>query len=263
MADQDSIQDAIRSIDRDMTDDAPAPSPGTDTTRTPSPGPSALGSLQVYAQSSVELTAGLEHTEIYTPHGLLTVFAHQVAVGSSPAAAIVACGGAMGGVLGPGHGLFHRLGTVWPERGVEVYRVGYRAPNDLDRCAHDVACAVEMAVRRGAERVVVMGHSFGGAVAVRVAVVMTAEVSGVVTFATQSAGCEVAGALAGRPLLLFHGDRDELLPMHSSEMVRMIAGSGELVVLPGDGHLLGRSDDIILDKLDEWLPPVLDLAPSV
>ena len=35
---------------------------------------------------------------------------------------------------------------------------------------------------------------------------------GVVTFATQSAGCEAAGALAGRPLLLFHGDRDELLP---------------------------------------------------
>ena len=37
-------------------------------------------------------------------------------------------------------------------------------------------------------------------------------VAGVVTFATQSAGCEVAGGLAGRPLLLFHGDRDEILP---------------------------------------------------
>jgi hypothetical protein len=35
-----------------------------------------------------------------------------------------------------------------------------------------------------------------------------------------------------RPLLLFHGDRDELLPMQSSEIVRMIAGAGELVVLP-------------------------------
>ena len=140
-----------------------------------------------------------------------------------------------------------------------MYRVGYRVPNDLDRCAHDVACAVEMAIEAGAERVVVMGHSFGGAVAVRVAVVMTTEVHGVVTFATQSAGCEVAGALAGRPLLLFHGDRDELLPMQASEMVRMIAGSGELVVLPGDGHLLGRSDDIMLEKLDEWLPGVLGL----
>ena len=141
-----------------------------------------------------------------------------------------------------------------------MYRVGYRIPNDLDRCAHDVACAVEMAVEDGAERVVVMGHSFGGAVVVRVAVVMTNEVAGVVTFATQSAGCEVAGALAGTPLLLFHGADDELLPPESSEMVRMIAGHGDLVILPGDGHLLGRSDDTITERLDDWLPGVLGTA---
>ena len=216
--------------------------------------------MQVFARSSVELTPGLEHTEIYTPHGLLTVFAHQPATGTPPSAAIVACGGAMGGVLGPGHALYQRLGAHWPGRGVAVYRVGYRVPNDLDRCAHDVACAVEMAVETGARRVVVMGHSFGGAVAVRVAVVMTTEVAGVVTFATQSAGCEVAGALAGRPLLLFHGDRDELVPPQSSEMVKMLAGTGDLVVLPGDGHLLGRSDEIIVERLDDWLPAVLGLG---
>ena len=219
---------------------------------------SALGSLQVLASSSVELAPGLEHRETYTPQGLLTVFAHRPA--DTPRAAIVACGGAMGGVFGPGHALYHVLGSTWPDRGVAVYRVGYRVPNDLDRCAHDVACGVETAIEEGAERVVVMGHSFGGAVAVRVAVVMTAEVAGVVTFATQSAGCEVAGALAGRPLLLFHGDRDELLPLQSSEIVRMIAGHGELVVLPNDGHVLGRSDGAILERLDEWLPPVLGLT---
>jgi pimeloyl-ACP methyl ester carboxylesterase len=227
--------------------------------RNRSAGPSALGSLQVFARASVELAPGLEHLEVYTPQGLLSVFTHAPPGGAAPRAAIVACGGAMGGVLGPGHALYQRLGAAWPERGVAVLRVGYRAPNDLDRCAHDVACAVEMAADAGAERVVVMGHSFGGAVAVRVAVVMTVEVAGVVTLATQSAGCEVAGALAGRPLLLFHGDRDELLPMQASEIVRMIAGHGELVVLPGDGHLLGRSDDVIAERLDEWLPPVLGL----
>lgn len=226
-----------------------------------SAGPSALGSLQVFARASVEVAPGQVHTEIYTPHGLLSI--HTTRPAGSPRAAIVACGGAMGGVLGPGHALYHRLGSDWAGRGVLTHRVGYRVPNDLDRCAHDVACAVEMALEDGAERVVVMGHSFGGAVAVRVAVVMTEEVQGVVTFATQSAGCEVAGALAGRPLLLFHGDRDELLPMQSSEMVRMIAGAGELVVLPGDGHLLGRSDDVILERLEEWLPSVLGLPEGV
>ena len=100
------------------------------------------------------------------------------------------------------------------------------------------------------------GHSFGGAAAIRAAVVMPASVVGVVTFATQSAGCEVAGALAGRPLLLFHGDRDELLPADASYMVQAIAGSGEVVILPGDGHVLARSDAAITERLEEWLPPV-------
>ena len=219
--------------------------------------PSALGSLQVLARGSVAIGDALDHVEIYTPHGLLTWFVHRPAVTT---AAIVTCGGALGGVLGPGHGLFHALGERWRERGVATYRVGYRMPNDLDHCAHDVACAVETAIADGAQRVVAMGHSFGGAAVIRAAVVMQDEISGIATFATQSGGCEVAGGLAPRPLLLFHGDRDEILPMQTSEMVRMIAGYGDLVVLPNDGHLLGRSDDAILDRLDDWLPDVLGLA---
>jgi len=82
-------------------------------------------------------------------------------------------------------------------------------------------------------------------------------VAGVVTFATQSAGCEVAGGLAGRPLLLFHGDRDEILPPESSDMVRAIAGAGEVVRLPGDGHLLAKSGDVLWERLEDWLPDVL------
>jgi pimeloyl-ACP methyl ester carboxylesterase len=82
-------------------------------------------------------------------------------------------------------------------------------------------------------------------------------VTGVVTFATQSAGCELAGGLGDTPLLLFHGDRDEILPFEASEVVRTIAGHGELVRLPGDGHLLAKSGDIMWERLEAWLPGVL------
>jgi hypothetical protein len=222
--------------------------------------PTALEALRSLASAEVAVTASLSHREVYTSRGLLTVFRHRPADGVATArTAIVACGGAMGGVLGPGHGLYQRLGERWAERGVEFVRVGYREPNNLDLCAHDLACGVELARDAGAERVVVMGHSFGGAVAIRTAVIMPVSVVGVVTFATQSAGCEVAGALAGRPLLLFHGDRDELLPPEASHVVAAIAGHGEVEILPGDGHLLAKSDDVIVERLDTWLPEVLQL----
>ena len=219
--------------------------------------PTALEALHPLASTEVEVTPTFRHREVYTRRGLLTVLTHEPVDGSARPAAIVACGGALGGLLGPGHGLYQHLGDRWAQRGVRFVRVGYREPNNLDLCAHDLACGVEVARDGGAERVVVMGHSFGGAVAVRCAVVMPASVVAVVTFATQSAGCEVAGALGGKPLLLFHGDRDELLPLEASHVVAAIAGHGEVVVLAGDGHLLGRSDDEITERLDAWLPPVL------
>lgn len=244
-------------------------STGGDTAPTgaPSAVPSPLEALGVLASSDVMITPALRHLEMYTRGGLLTVLWHEPALLDSGdpsedgGAAIVACGGAMGGLLGPGEAAYQRMGEQWAARGVPVLRVSYRRPNDLDACCLDVAAAVQMAVATGADRVVVMGHSFGGAVAVRVAVALPEVVTGVVTFATQSAGCEVAAGLRGRPLLLFHGDRDEILPMQASEVVRAMAGSGDVVVLPGDGHLLARSDAVIAERLEEWLPPVLGLVP--
>ena len=38
-------------------------------------------------------------------------------------------------------------------------------------------------------------------------------------------------------------------------MVRMLAGTGELVRLPDDGHLLAKSGDVMWERLEAWLPP--------
>ncbi len=222
-----------------------------------------LDALGVMASSDVMLTPTLRHVEMYTTRGLLTILWHEPAEGAPrQPGALVLCGGAMGGLLGPGDALFHRLGVEWAARGVPVLRVSYRRPNDLDHCCVDVAAAAQLAIGgAGADKVVLMGHSFGGAVAVRVGVGLHEMVAGVATFATQSAGCEPAGGLLGLPFLLFHGERDEILPIEASEMVRMIAGCGEVVRLPGDGHLLAKSDTAIWERLEEWLPALV-LAES-
>lgn len=217
-----------------------------------------LQALGVIASQEVAITASFRHLELYTMRGLVTILWHGT---GDERVAVVACGGAMGGLLGPAEGLYHHLGVeLARDHTIGVLRVSYRRPNDMDSCCLDLAAAVQLAVGNGADRVVLWGHSFGGAVAIRVAVAMPDMVAGVVTFATQSAGCEIAGGLAGRPLLLFHGDRDEILPVDASAIVREIAGDGELVVLPGDGHLLAKSGAVLRERLLAWVPAVLNPA---
>ena len=220
---------------------------------TPEDRPLPFDLIGTMAIQEVEVTDGLRHVEIYTRRGLLTLLWH-----GDPTAAdvMVMGGGAMGGMLGPAHGLYHDLGVELAGRGMGAIRVGWRQPNDLTECVLDMAAAADLASRGGGTRFVTAGHSFGGAVAVGAAISLPSSVVGVVTFATQSAGCENAAALAGRPLLLFHGDRDTLLPPMCSEVVRDLAGSGELVVIEGAGHLLAEGRDLMWTKLLDWIPTV-------
>jgi pimeloyl-ACP methyl ester carboxylesterase len=194
---------------------------------------------------------------VYTRGGLLTLLWHG---DRTEDRYVVMGGGAMGGMLGPANGVFHDLGVALAGQGIGTVRVGYRLANDLPECVLDMAAAVDLATRAGGERFVTLGHSFGGAVAVGCALALPSHVVGVATLATQSGGCEGAGGLAGRPLLLLHGDRDELLPPLCSEVVNELAGGlGELVVLPGAGHLLTQGDTPaeVRRRLLDWLPATL------
>jgi alpha/beta superfamily hydrolase len=215
----------------------------------PTGGRDLVADLGVIARQSVVVEPGFEHHELFTMQGLLTVLWHGPPDAEE---VLVACGGAMGGLLGPADGLYQDLGTELAASGIGTLRVGYRAPGELAMCTMDVAAAVQLAERNGALRVVTMGHSFGGAVAVRVGAALPL-VTGVVGLATQSAGCEVAGGLGGRPLLLVHGDADELLPPECSVIVRELAGAGEVVVVPGAGHLLREAGDVLRERLPDWI----------
>jgi dienelactone hydrolase len=213
--------------------------------------PRPFDRLRVLAIQEVAIGEALRHVEVYTQGGLLTLLWHGPAEAES---VVIACGGAMGGLLGPARALYHDLGAALAARGIGTIRVGYRQPNRLDACTLDLGAAADVANRSGARRFVVMGHSFGGAVAVNAAVALRRVARGVVTLATQSAGCETASALGDVPLLLLHGDRDELLPLEASHAVRMLAGHGDVVVLPGVGHLLLGAEEELRRRLLDWIP---------
>lgn len=209
-----------------------------------------LDALRVIAVQEKSVTPTLDHVEMYTLEGLVTLLWH----GPRDAHDVVLmCGGAMGGLLGPAEGLYPDLGVTFAAAGIGTIRVGYRTPNDLDRCVLDLAAAADIAGRVGARRFVTVGHSFGGAVALNTGIALGRHAAGVVTLATQSAGCEHA-ELLGAPLLLVHGDADELLPPMASEMVRMLAGHGELDLVPGAGHLLKEAGVHLRARLGEWIP---------
>ncbi|MFZ4112675.1 MAG: alpha/beta hydrolase [Ilumatobacteraceae bacterium] len=214
-----------------------------------------LDALGIMASQQAILGPNLRQVEMYTRRGLLSLLWHEPDAVAQKVG-VVMVGGAMGGTLGPGDSLFHALGEALVAVGVPSIRLSYRKPNDMDSCCVDTAAAVQLLVGSGADAVVIMGHSFGGAVAIRVAVGLSEMVCGVVTFATQSAGCEIAGGLHSTPLLMFHGDSDSILPLEASEVVRAIAGTGDLRVMHGDDHLLVKSHDVMFSSTMEWLNTV-------
>ena len=102
-----------------------------------------LEQLRTMAAVETMLTDNLRHIEVYTMDGLLSLFWH----GPSEAQDVVlACGGAMGGVLGPADALYQDLGVSLAESGVGMIRIGYRAPNDTAKCGQDLVAAADVVV---------------------------------------------------------------------------------------------------------------------
>lgn len=206
-----------------------------------------LGAL---AKADGELSETSRVVEIYTTEGLLQIWWH-----GAPGATDVAlmCGGAMGGILGPGRSLYLELGLELAAEGRAAMAVGYRRPGDLDRCLLDTCAAADLALRNGAQRFALLGHSFGGAVAIQAACTFPAHTAGIVTFATQSAGCEEAARIGSVPLLLLHGERDSILGPENSMMVRSLAGTGEVRTFPDTDHLMAEAADELAALTGPWI----------
>jgi pimeloyl-ACP methyl ester carboxylesterase len=181
--------------------------------------------------------------EVITADGIITCVRHGLDAGED--SAVLYLGGALGGLSGPAHGLYDHLG-----RRIGGVRVHYRKPGRLEDCLMDVLLVHHLLARRGVERIVLVGHSFGGAVAIAAGALLGPATAGVVALSTQVPGTEHVDKLAGVPLLLVHGDSDGVLPDLCSHNVYERAGEPkDLVILQGEGHLL----DGVTDRLIELI----------
>lgn len=178
----------------------------------------------------------------------------QFTVCEGETGAAVLVGGASGGLDGPAGGIYVRLATALQERRVSTLRLHYRQPGELEECVLDVLGALSFLKGIGAERAVVVGHSFGGAVAIR-AGVLSPMVVGVVAMSSQLHGARDVAQLSPRPLLLVHGMDDQVLEATASETIYQWAEEPKRIVLyAGAGHGLHQCREALEELLTEWIP---------
>ena len=80
--------------------------------------------------------------------------------------AVVWVCGARGGFGGPGPGTYASMAEQFAGTGIPSLRLDYRSANDVIECALDLLAGVSFLKGIGHQPVVVVGHSFGGAVVI-------------------------------------------------------------------------------------------------
>jgi len=165
--------------------------------------------------------------------------------------------GAGGGLGGPAGGLYTRLGVQFQHEGTASLELDYRRPGYLEDCILDVMVGLAYLESLGKQRIVLVGHSFGGAVVINAGVVSDAVIA-VAALSSQTAGTHVVGKLSPKPVIFIHGERDEILPPSCSQDLHARAGEPkEIILYPGCLHGLDQCREELDRDLSRWLRRVL------
>jgi len=205
--------------------------------------------LRITGVDSGEEIAGARMLTLATTRGPIRMLYHAPAQAGR---AVLCICGAIGGLDGPAL-LYPRLGLMLPRAGLGVARLDYRAPNDFGECVVDTLAGVTFLRGMNHQRIAIVGHSFGGAVAIN-AGTLSRNVTTVIALSSQLAGAHVVGDLAPRSLLLVHGTADTILPHQSSETIYERAGEPKtLRLLQGVDHFYSGRGDEVFEIVQQWL----------
>tara|TARA_Y100000588_G_scaffold380424_1_gene464285 strand:- start:192 stop:914 length:723 start_codon:yes stop_codon:yes gene_type:complete len=165
---------------------------------------------------------------------------------------VIFLGGAGGGVAGPANRVYERITEELIAAGVSSLRVEYRQPGEFEESVVDALAGASFLKGIGAGEVVVVGHSFGGAVAIKSGE-LSQLITGVVAISSQRFGTQTVEKLK-KPLLLIHGSKDEILDMAASEDIFQRASQPKrLEILDGAGHGLMEVADRVQDLITNFI----------
>jgi alpha-beta hydrolase superfamily lysophospholipase len=203
-----------------------------------------------------ELASGpTEDLFLQTDRGPIRARFHEAGEGD---AAVLWVFGAGGGLGGPAGGLYPRLAEQLLERDIASVELAYRRPGDLVECMLDVLVGVAWLAGQERTRIVLVGHSFGGAVVLNAAKVAASHVIGVAALSSQTAGINGLAELAPMPLLFAHGDADDVLPDRCSrDLYELAQEPKRLIIYPGCRHGLDECREALDRDLRQWIETVV------
>jgi pimeloyl-ACP methyl ester carboxylesterase len=197
----------------------------------------------------VDEAGGGRPLRLRTTRGDIPLIVHAA---ENPGRAALCISGALGGFDGPAK-LYARLGQEAQALGITVMRLNYRMPNEFGECVLDTMAGLTFLKAMQYERAALIGHSFGGAVAIN-AGTLAPMVTTVVAVSSQLFGAHLVAQLAPRPLLLLHGTADSILPHECSERLYERAQEPRtLKLFPGVGHRFTEAADELLATVRDWL----------
>ena len=212
--------------------------------------------MRIEDVTGIDLPAGDvgEGLRFRTSRGSFNAILHRAP--DTDRAVIWVCG-ASGGFGGPGPGTYARMSERFVGEGITSLRLDYRLPNDVFECAMDLLAGVAYLKSADHKPVVVVGHSFGGAVVIA-AGANSEHIKGVVALSPQTYGAGMAGQVAPRKLLVVHGKADTRLSFSCGQQIYDMAQEPkELVLYKGAEHRLEECRDDLEELLGKWIPETL------
>ncbi|MDB6055520.1 MAG: phospholipase [Verrucomicrobiales bacterium] len=167
--------------------------------------------------------------------------------------AVLLVSGSSGGLDGPAARIYRSICEILPSIKVACLRLDYRFPSQFESCVKDAKVGIEFLVREKCPKIILVGHSFGGAVVISAAAAKTA-VTGVISLATQTYGTDPVARISPRPILLLHGTDDKVLSDECSrEVFRNAKDPRELKLYLGAGHEFNEVRDELLKDVTRWV----------
>jgi dienelactone hydrolase len=167
-------------------------------------------------------------------------------------AAVLMVGDASGNFDSPASNLYPRLAAELGSRGVASLHVNFRNPASFHDSVYDVLTGIDFLAARCCSHIGLLGHAFGGAVAISAGALST-EVVTVVALAPQSYGTNAVTELTPRSLLLLHGVEDETFPAAGSKEIFQRAREPKSLHFVNSGHRFEEASDEVYATVNHWL----------